>query len=246
MNIHVKVVTESPIHLGSGKADVVLDAEVVHDDLGLPYLPAKRFKGVLYESALEVWEMSVLSGADYFSREALDNLFGKVAGGKAQLIIHDLHLADYDKLREGWQYLQSAYKEVVTPQDVLAVYTDVRYQIGINPSESFTSSSVYTDVRYQTSIDPKTGTHNDASLHNMRVVNAGISFEGELELVQATKEQKAILALALKNLRSIGAKRNRGFGRIHCEVQDQKLKRLADKVLAGGTNVNVSKTTYHH
>ena len=50
----------SPLHLGSGQADVNVDAEVIHDDAGLPYFPAKRFKGLLYESALEVAEMSEL------------------------------------------------------------------------------------------------------------------------------------------------------------------------------------------
>ena len=52
----------SPIHLGSGAADVNLDADIIHDEFGLPYFPAKRFKGLLYESAVELEEMFELAG----------------------------------------------------------------------------------------------------------------------------------------------------------------------------------------
>ena len=91
MIIDVTVTALSPLHLGSGKADVVIDAEVVHDKYGMPYLPAKRFKGVLYESALEVWEMSELSDAHLCKKEEIEELFGKVSS-RVQLIIHGLAL----------------------------------------------------------------------------------------------------------------------------------------------------------
>ena len=57
MEIEVKIEVLSPIHLSSGQANVNVDAEVMHEANGLPYFPAKRFKGLLYESALEVTEM---------------------------------------------------------------------------------------------------------------------------------------------------------------------------------------------
>ena len=42
LSIEIKVL--SPIHLGSGQAEVNIDSEIVHDAQGFPYFPAKRFK----------------------------------------------------------------------------------------------------------------------------------------------------------------------------------------------------------
>ena len=57
----VTIKVESSIHLGSGQADINIDSEIVHDAYGLPYFPAKRFKGLLYESAVEIYEMFELA-----------------------------------------------------------------------------------------------------------------------------------------------------------------------------------------
>ena len=45
----------SPTMLMSGQ-DVNTDSTIVHDRYGIPFIPAKRVRGVLYESALEVAE----------------------------------------------------------------------------------------------------------------------------------------------------------------------------------------------
>lgn len=49
-SLQIEVTLFSPLQLGSGKADVILDSEAVHDRYGLPYFPGKRFKGLLYEA----------------------------------------------------------------------------------------------------------------------------------------------------------------------------------------------------
>ena len=64
----------SPVHLGAGKSDVIIDAETAHDEFGMPYFPAKRLKGLLYESALELAEMSNESS---FTIAELKHLFGQ-------------------------------------------------------------------------------------------------------------------------------------------------------------------------
>lgn len=46
----------SPLQLSGGQADVNVDIDMLVDAMGIPYIPAKRFRGVLYESALEVVE----------------------------------------------------------------------------------------------------------------------------------------------------------------------------------------------
>lgn len=194
--VHIKAL--SPLHLGSGQADVNVDAEVIHDDVGLPYFPAKRFKGLLYESALEVAEMSELSGLKLLDKAKIDALFQRGCTGEAQLIVPNLYLEDQAAMHESWAYLEDAFPALFQPSDVL---------------ESYTS------LRYQTKINRETGTAADTSLHNMRVVDAGLCFRGEIEIIDGNRRAWEILVLALRNLSEAGLKRTRGFGHIACTME---------------------------
>ncbi len=194
--VHIKAL--SPLHLGSGQADVNVDAEVIHDDVGLPYFPAKRFKGLLYESALEVAEMSELSGLKLLDKAEIDALFQRGCTGEAQLIVPNLYLEDQAAMYESWAYLEDAFPALFQPSDVL---------------ESYTS------LRYQTKINRETGTAADTSLHNMRVVDAGLCFRGKIEIIDGNRRAWEILVLALRNLSEAGLKRTRGFGHIACTME---------------------------
>lgn len=194
--VYVKAL--SPLHLGSGQADVNVDAEVIHDDVGLPYFPAKRFKGLLYESALEVAEMAELSGLNLLKKAEIDSLFQRGCAGEAQLIVPNLYLEDQAAMHESWAYLEKAFPALFQPSDVL---------------ESYTS------LRYQTKIDRETGTAADTSLHNMRVVDAGLVFKGEIAIIDGNRRDWEIFALALRNLSEAGLKRTRGFGHITCTME---------------------------
>ena len=215
----LEVTALSPLHLGSGRADVNVDAEVVHDRAGLPYFPGKRLKGLIYESALEVLEMSELAGLSLFTEEEMEELFQHNVQSDTQLTIPNLHLASEEAARqmeEDWLYLQQHYPELVSAQDVF---------------------SLYTSLRYQTMIDRETGTAAETSLRNIRVVDEGLTFCGTVRLKGGTRKKLTILALALRNLSRAGMKRNRGFGRISCAMlQHGKDIRsvLVNEALKGG------------
>lgn len=191
----VWIQTLSPIHLGSGGAHVILDADIVHDDCGLPYFPAKRFKGLLYESAVEVAEMLHICGAAGNLRAEIDAMFRHGTNGATQLVIHDFQMADADAQRAGWRDLLKNYAGILRAEDVLELYTT---------------------IRYQTKINPKTGTAADTSLRNLRLLKENVTFVGSITLEHAEPHHWGIIALALRNLRHAGGKRNRGFGRINC------------------------------
>jgi len=220
--VKVDIVVESPITLSSGKADVTVDCDVIHDRYGLPYFPAKRLKGLLSESALEIAEMSELSQAGFLSKETVAELFQHGTDSPVQFIIHDFHLVGYNDMVKDLQYLQSAYPECILPDDVLREYTS---------------------LRYQTAIDD-TGVAADTSLHNMRVVKAGITFTGNIELQGVEERHFKAFVLALQNLRCAGLKRNRGFGKIKCSIQEiqqgskiianPNMKKLVQTALARG------------
>ena len=217
--LKVKITVESPLHLGSGQADVNLDAEIVHDAFGLPYFPAKRFKGLLYESAVEVYEIFQLAEMNTENLAEPQKLFNRFSddGGKVsdvQIIVPNFYicpLEEYQKLCEDWNYLQHEYREFFSPADVLKNFTSIRYQTKL-----------------------ENGIAADGSLHNLNVLHAGANFFGTIEILNCNDKVLNLMALALKNLSYAGTKRNRGFGRISCtaDFKNIKLEKFVEKFLA--------------
>ena len=194
MEVSIKV--ESPIHLSSGQADVTVDAEIIHDELGFPYFPAKRFKGLLYESAVEVLEMLELSGLDKKNLPPLEKIFHRHSKSDVQLIVPNFYIMQPEKYRKfcaEWRYLQKHYGDIFTAADVLKSYTSIRYQTKLEK-----------------------GVADKGSLRNLRVLDAGTEFFGTITLLKEDDGILTLLALAIKNLTCAGLQRNRGFGKIKC------------------------------
>lgn len=194
----LEITTLSPLHLGSGKGDVVIDADIIHDEYGLPYFPAKRLKGMLYESGIEVLEI-LNSAPDYssYDKEKWNGLFNRECSTDKRLIISNLHLPEYDEQCKEWKILQNLFGDIFNLTDVLESYTT---------------------LRFQTSIDKKTGVALDTSLRNIRLLDSGVKFVGDIILENCLTEDIEIIALAIRNLTAAGMKRNRGMGQIKCEM----------------------------
>ena len=200
MELDIAIEVKSPIHLGSGREEINLDADVVHDEYGLPYFPAKRFKGLLYESALEVLEMSELSGSRLISLKDLNELFHHDdTKSDVQLVMSDFHMEpeeEYKKITHELGVLEKNYPELLKPKDVLEAYTSVRYQTAL-----------------------KNGIAQKGSLRNMRVVDSGVIFRGSIQLWRGSENHLRVIALALRNLKTAGLKRSRGFGHVACSMR---------------------------
>ena len=197
--IDVEVKVKSPIHLSSGRGDVVIDSEIAHDEYGMPVFSARRFKGLLYESAQKIVEMAeLLENKSFADRETLEKLFHHESDSDFQLSVYDFHAVapnDWQIFSNEWKYLQEKYPEIINPQAVL---------------------NEFTSIRYQTSME--NGLAKEGSLHNMRVVDSGNSFYGRIHMNNVTEKAITLIVLALRNLRGAGLKRNRGFGEIECIV----------------------------
>lgn len=195
----------SPTSLGSGRADINIDADIVHDEYGIPYFPGRRFKGLLYESAVEVVEMAEASQAKFIDRAGVEEMFHHT-DGETRLIVPNFYLPGYGEMKKDWAYLQAAYPEYMRPEFVL---------------------DSYTSIRYQTEID-ENGIAADGALRNIRVLNpqradgSPLVFTGQIEIQNEKPNFRNILALALQNLSGAGLKRNRGFGRICCAMPGQE------------------------
>lgn len=226
IKIPVVITLESPLHLGAGGGDVNADAEVVHEACGLPYFPAKRFRGLLHESALETAEMAERCGAHFLTKDTVDCLFGHKAESDVELVISDFHLLPEGEEPGTCEQMKMSCRRLADELTAVEESTDITaHEVLLE----------YTSLRVQTSIDDRTGTTKDGSLRNMRCVNGGLRFAGLLEIAASEKDRKKYLgaaALALQNLRAAGGKRSRGFGRISCEMTEQDQKALVKEALA--------------
>ena len=196
----------SPTMLMSGQGDVNTDSTIVHDHYGIPFIPAKRVRGVLYESALEVAEMMHAAGLKIFTIDDVKILFNRLEGSEdnPRLSISNLTIADYDVVATELAALEAQYPAVFTKERVLEEYT---------------------------SIDQVTGTALEGTLHNSRVLNRGLAFSGQISVEDMTETERLILACAVRNLTGIGGKRNRGFGQVECTIDDTSF----DLETVGGT-----------
>ena len=202
----------SPTMLMSGQGDVNTDSTIVHDRYGIPFIPAKRVRGVLYESALEVAEMMQAAELKTFTIDDVKVLFNRLESmeDNPRLSLSNLTMADYDVVASELAALEQHYPDVFTKERVLEEYTS---------------------MRYYTSIDQVTGTALEGTLHNSRVLNRGLVFSGRIGVENMTETERLILACAVRNLTGIGGKRNRGFGQVECMIDDKAF----DLETVGGT-----------
>lgn len=204
MDIKVTIQLKSPLQLSSGAADINVDTDVILDEWGLPFIPGKRFRGVLYESALELVEMKEALGETEgaLSRLILRELFNRGQEESAvSANFEDFHIKGYEDIVKELRGLAQQYGDVIG-----------RNQI----------RDAFTSVRYQTAIDAESGVAKDGSLRNLRVVdNTSFEFVGTLHIDGGNEQHETLLAAALKNMSAIGFKRNRGFGRIACAMPNQ-------------------------
>jgi len=200
---------------GSGEGfGAVIDQDVVFDELGLPWIPAKRIKGLLRESYEEIYEL--LNGKT--SLPDSNSIFGKPGQEvEAPLYISNLYLEDYENLKKDLSQIESKFPSVFSTEAVLSQFT-------------------YT--RQQTAIDSKSGTAAAHSLRTIRVIKKGLVFKGEITYSGNISNFQHILAIACLNLRRIGSKRTRGFGEIDCHLKDGKGAGLSEDALSWLKNID--------
>lgn len=162
----------------NGNGDALIDLDSDYNEYGLPYISAKRLKGMLKDSANELISM----GQDI----NVLRLFGD-ENNEGIIKLSDARLQDYEILEK----LSNDFK----------------------PDLFKNSFSV---VLNQTSLDER-GVAKKGSLRRFRAYDKGLVFESEIE---ENLEFLKDLELICLNLRYIGHKRTRGFGKVKCEIID--------------------------
>lgn len=194
MHIKITLTTKSPLISASGESSAHIDTDVKYDKYGFPYIQARTFKGLLRESAMEVCEIFDYAKAEIDKKMELFGNPGKEATGKLQF--NNLYLQDYETITKEINQNPTALR----PDFVKNYYTEYRKQTTI-----------------ENEIEEKKGTAKDTSLRNYRLIKAETTFETVIENV----EDVAFMEKVLVNLRYMGSRRNRGFGKILVKTQGE-------------------------
>jgi len=216
-NLILKLKLLSDTLIGSGEGwGANIDSDVVFDEFGLPYIPARRIKGSLRESALEVVEMFENSEINAASDKDIYTLFGKPGQDHPSPIsFSNLYLADYQSNREWMDWIIRQHSNYFSREIVL---------------------NTFSSIRQQTSIGDE-GTAKENSLRTLRVLKKDNLFFGNVVFDPIDNDQLSLLVFSVLNLRHLGTSRNRGLGSVKCCLMDENgsldgeyLKYLENKI----------------
>jgi len=175
-----------------------MDVEIATDDRGLPFLPARRLKGLWRDGLRELGEALSLCGVFATGTdEALRLLFGlpgKKSGGEALVTIADAYLEDFQPgLAAGaLQCLDDLLRDkVITRAEIMGAFAD---------------------ARSQTAIDPATGSADENTLRSSRTLHRRRRFRAPVCIRESRYVD--ILALAAAAVRRMGLGRTRGLGQV--------------------------------
>ena len=210
----IQIQVKSPTLIGSGEGlGALIDSDIVFDDAGIPYIPAKRVKGCLRDSAKEVEE--ILQRAKIPVPMDIDAVFGKTGNIEpAQVYFSSLFIPEYEAERSWLLYLMGN--------------KDFSHYINRERIQKH-----FTEVRQLTRIE-EDGVAFDHSLRSVRVVKKGEVFKGDVRIIGNPNSNDSLiqtLYLACLNFRHMGTGRNRGFGEIACTLDTGKRKLILPKAL---------------
>ncbi len=172
----IKVKLDSPAITASGEGfGAIIDTDIVFDETGLPYIPAKRIKGCLLDSALEVKDM-FFDHSEINLSLYINKTFGDV-GTKtsAPVYLSNLYIEDYANNKDWLNYFleSGSYKAVLSKDRILETFTHIRRQTAIGDK----------------------GVAKEHSLRTARVINKGTCFFGDIKT--ANKDDEIINTIAL-------------------------------------------------
>lgn len=215
MNYLLEIRLRSATSPGSGEGWAgMIDSDIIFDELGLPYIPARRIRGILREMAYDV---GVTCGpylkniSPPFSIDDVDKLFGNPGQSQASLLrIENAYLEDYQHIRQWIDWTQRRMPEIITPERVVAVFTH---------------------LRQQTAIEATYGVAKPGSLRTTRVLNRNQKFISQVYIESDKPGHEALIALAVQITRYLGSKRNRGLGKVKCRLLDAQNTDVSQKWL---------------
>lgn len=191
----LRIELETPLCSGSGLSRPAgVDRDVVFDAFGLPWIPARRLKGLLRDA---LRELRVELGTLGASLPCDDDIFGaRGAKDRGTLALGNARLENYGKIKPWFAAFVPGNR---------------------GPDRRTAVMDALSSVRRQTAMDRHTGAPKQDTLRATRVINPGLVFEADIH--GGLPERHCwTLALAAAALREMGSSRARGLGRVRCAV----------------------------
>ncbi len=177
-----------------------VDADIQHDEYGLPFIGGKRLKGLLRESCDQV----VCALRESKWREIGDSLFGTPGSNASTTILSISNGELHGSIRNA---VVSASKRSTNP---------------VSPSLVLSS---LTEIRHNTRIDYGKGVAADTSLRDTRALIPGLSFHVPITWTHdPLPDETALFAATVINMKRGGLKRNRGMGRMTLRCLDEQYR----------------------
>ena len=208
---YLKITLKSDLCAGNGEsAGNAIDNDICVDDVGLPYIPARRIKGCLKQSAFDLEKMGYLPTASKEKRKAL---FGDAYGNEGCVFIHDAVIKDAGSIRK---YLKNEIrqKEHMVPDEIRKM------------AHASKIVDIFSSVRGQTKLQD--GVKVDNSLRFTRVVGQydpfgsdsteRLTFYAPIYLNTEDTELRRLLESCCRATRHIGNSRNRGLGNVEVSL----------------------------
>ena len=161
MKLTIKLLSDLCTYSGDTYNSVV-DTDVVYDENGIPYIPAKRIKGCIREAAKEMADFGI-------GTSQIDEIFGKEGNQNSAFSLSNAYIENYSQVVETLQ--KCKYTGLKSPQNVL---------------------NRYTYMRTQTAVDPETGVAKENSLRRIRVVKKGLTFAAECNWTKSVSDPKIL------------------------------------------------------
>ena len=192
--LQLTIELKSDMCCGTGTGDgVQFDTVSAYNDYGLPYIPAKRLKGLLREQA------EFLIACDPKNKGFVEILFGKGEQAGA-LIVNNAEIKNVSNLKEDLDKLFKSQPSLYNPSAVAEYYTVARHATQM-----------------------KNGVAKPKSLRTIGAVPSGTIFEATLYLDDSSSSEKVeFLRNCAKLLRHIGLNRTRGYGEAVCTLEEQE------------------------
>lgn len=202
MSWRIFIRLESEAIFSSGEsAPAEADLDIVRDDHGFPGYGARRLKGMWREHT-EFAARALSSGGRNVRlyqdmMQVIERCFGR--GGLHDFVEGQLRLTD-----------------AVLPLEVRKPFLEAIHRGELHPQEVFES---LTTIRYFTAIDPDTGTMQNRSFRQFRVLFEGIELVSEVFGMDDLQEREiGLLTCGLVGWRYAGVMKHRGKGRIHVSL----------------------------
>ncbi len=194
-NGRLKITLKSDICIGSGYSYAgIIDSDVCYDEVGLPFIPGKRLKGCLRETA-------ELSLGSLYSNSDIAGLFGESGGKFGKVRVGNAYIDQYEEIHA---LLLEEVKEhpEYNSQKVLELYSHVVGQTKLNEQ----------------------GTAEEQTLRYTRTVNHYSPRGNEMVFLAEVQgdfsdEEIELFENCVKGTRNIGLKRNRGMGSVSCQLE---------------------------